>query len=278
MKVRLKLWVKIILSVILIIAALLIYGFFINNHGYKVKEIAIYDNIPSEYNGLKIVHISDINYGNTVKNKQLKKIINNINLIKPDIIVFTGDLIYKDSKTNTDELTKLLSKMDYNIGAYYITGDEDIDTTASDILNNSGFINLDDTYNLIYQSTNPILIAGISTSEIDTNINDKLKSTLEYKNNNPTYSILLMHEPNNINDINYENFNLILAGHTHGGYIKIPILGGLVLGDNYSYGKDYYIKENTNIYISNGLGNSKFKYRLFNKPSFNFYRLRKNNS
>lgn len=278
MKVRLKLWVKIILSVILIIAALLIYGFFINNHGYKVKEIAIYDNIPSEYNGLKIVHISDINYGNTVKNKQLKKIINNINLIKPDIIVFTGDLIYKDSKTNTDELTKLLSKMDYNIGAYYITGDEDIDTTASDILNNSGFINLDDTYNLIYQSTNPILIAGISTSEIDTNINDKLKSTLEYKNNNPIYSILLMHEPNNINDINYENFNLILAGHTHGGYIKIPILGGLVLGDNYSYGKDYYIKENTNIYISNGLGNSKFKYRLFNKPSFNFYRLRKNNS
>ena len=278
MKVRLKLWVKIILSVILIIAALLIYGFFINNHGYKVKEIAIYDNIPSEYNGLKIVHISDINYGNTVKNKQLKKIINNINLIKPDIIVFTGDLIYKDSKTNTDELTKLLSKMDYNIGAYYITGDEDIDTTASDILNNSGFINLDDTYNLIYQSTNPILIAGISTSEIDTNINDKLKSTLEYKNNNPTYSILLMHEPNNINDINYENFNLILAGHTHGGYIKIPILGGLVLGDNYSYGKDYYIKENTNIYISNGLGNSKFKYRFFNKPSFNFYRLRKNNS
>ena len=184
MKVRLKLWVKIILSVILIIAALLIYGFFINNHGYKVKEIAIYDNIPSEYNGLKIVHISDINYGNTVKNKQLKKIINNINLIKPDIIVFTGDLIYKDSKINTDELTKLLSKMDYNIGAYYITGDEDIDTTASDILNNSGFINLDDTYNLIYQSTNPILIAGISTSKIDTNINDKLKSTLEYKNNN----------------------------------------------------------------------------------------------
>lgn len=275
MKVRLRLWVKIVLSTVFIIGIFLLYVFFINNRGYKVKEIAIYDAIPNEYDGLKIVHISDLNYGNTVKMKQLKKIIDNINLIKPDIVVFTGDLIYKNEKINNDELTKLLSKIDYNIGSYYITGDEDIDTNASTILNNSGFINLDDTYNLIYQGPTPILIAGISTSKSDANIDDKLKSTLEYKNNNQVYSILLMHEPNNIDNINYEDFNLILAGHTHGGYIKLPVLGGLILGDNYSYGKDHYLKKNTNIYISNGLGNSKIKYRLFNKPSFNFYRLRK---
>lgn len=274
MKVRLRLWVKIVLSIILIIIILLIYGFFINNHGYKVREIALYDDIPYEYNGLKIVHISDINYGGTLKAKQLKKIIDNINLIKPDIILFTGDLIYKNSKINQNELTKLISKIEYNIGAYYITGDEDTNISNT-ILDDSGFINLNDTYNLIYQGTNPILIAGISTNKINTNINDKLKSTFEYKNQNNVYSILLTHEPNNINNFDYEKFNLILAGHTHGGYIKLPILGGLVLGDNYSFGKDHYIKKNTNIFISNGLGNSEFQYRLFNKPSFNFYRLRK---
>ena len=275
MKVKLKLWVKILLFVILIISLFLIYGFFINNRGHKVNEVAIYDNIPTEYNGLKIVHFSDINYGNTTNKKQLEKIINNINLIKPDIVLFTGDLIYKDKKIDNKELINSLSKIDYNIGAYYITGDEDINNSSNDILNKAGFINLDDTYNLIYQGNIPILISGISTNKINNKLDDKLKSTLEYKKDNQIYSILLMHEPNNIDNINVKDFNLILAGHTHGGYIKLPIIGGLILGDNYLYGKNYYKKNDTNIFISNGLGNSNIKYRLFNKPSFNFYRLRK---
>lgn len=275
MKTRLRLWVKIMLIIIFLVIFLLLYGFFVNNHGFKVNEIAIYDDIPLEYNGLKLVHISDINYGNTVHKNDLKRIVEKINLTKPDIVVFTGDLIYKDNKDNLDDMTKLLSNINYNIDAYFISGDED-NEAAEKILIDSGFTNLNDTYNLIYQSSNPILIAGISNNKNETEASLKLQNTMEYLKNNNVYSILLMHEPNNINLIDYNNFNLILAGHTLGGYIKIPTIGGLVLKkDNYSFGKDYYKKDNTNIYISNGLGNDNIKFRFFNKPSFNFYRIRK---
>ena len=275
MKKRLRLWVKILIIIILLTVITLLYGFFINSRGFKVNEIPLYEDIPDNYNGLKIVHISDIYYGNDNKT-ELKKIVNRINLIKPDIVVFTGDLLYKDTKVDSN-LNKELSRINSNIDKYYITGDNDYNNDdITNLLNNSGFINLNDTYNLIYKDKVPILLAGISTSKNKDNILKKLEPTFEYIDNNDVFSILLMHEPNKIKKFDYDKFNLILAGHTLGGVIRIPLIGGIILPkDNYLYGNTHYKKKNTNIYISNGLGNKDTNFRLFNKPSFNFYRIRK---
>ena len=276
MKKKLRLWVKIVIALVVITTLIILDGFFINSHGFKVNEIALYENISDKYNGLKIVQISDIYYGNNVNKDDLKKIVKNINLIKPDIVFFTGDLMYKDNKDSTD-VANILSKINTELGKYYITGDNDYnDDTVNDILNKSGFNSLDNKYELIYKDKEPILISGISTKKDKTNIEDKLKDTYEYLNNNSNYSILIMHEPNIIDKIDYDKFNLILAGHTKGGVVRIPLLGGIILPeDNYLYGKDYYKKKDTKIYISNGLGNDEVNFRLLNKPSFNFFRLRK---
>ena len=276
MKKKLRLWVKIVIALVVITTLIILDGFFINSHGFKVNEIALYENISDKYNGLKIVQISDIYYGNNVNKDDLKKIVKNINLIKPDIVFFTGDLMYKDNKDSTD-VANILSKINTELGKYYITGDNDYnDDMIDDILNKSGFNSLNNKYELIYKDKDPILISGISTKKDKTNIEDKLKDTYEYLNNNSNYSILIMHEPNNIDKIDYDKFNLILAGHTKGGVVRIPLLGGIILPeDNYLYGKDYYKKKDTKIYISNGLGNDEVNFRLLNKPSFNFFRLRK---
>ena len=276
MKKKLRLWVKIVIALVVITTLIILDGFFINSHGFKVNEIPLYEDISDKYNGLKIVQISDIYYGNNVNKDDLKKIVKNINLIKPDIVFFTGDLMYKDNKDSTD-VANILSKINTELGKYYITGDNDYnDDTVNDILNKSGFNSLDNKYELIYKDKDPILISGISTKKDKTNIEDKLKDTYEYLNNNSNYSILIMHEPNIIDKIEYEKFNLILAGHTKGGVVRIPLLGGIILPeDNYLYGKDYYKKKDTKIYISNGLGNDEVNFRLLNKPSFNFFRLRK---
>ena len=275
MKKKLRLWVKILIILIFLLVITLLDGFFINNRGFKVNEIPLYENITDKYNGLKIVHISDIYYGNTLDYNELNRIVKQINLIKPDIVFFTGDLLYKDTIDN--KLGKLLSKINTNLGKYYITGDNDYKKEdVYNILNNSGFVDLNNKYQLIYKDKEPILISGISTKKDKTDNYDKLKETYEYLNNNNVYSILIMHEPNNIDKIDYDNFNLILAGHTKGGVLQIPYLGGIILPDgNYLYGKNYYKKKNIKIYISNGLGNDDISFRLFNKPSFNFYRLRK---
>ena len=232
MKKKLRLWVKIVIALVVITTLIILDGFFLNSHGFKVNEIALYENISDKYNGLKIVQISDIYYGNNVNKDDLKKIVKNINLIKPDIVFFTGDLMYKDNKDSTD-VANILSKINTELGKYYITGDNDYnDDTVNDILNKSGFNSLNNKYELIYKDKDPILISGISTKKDKTNIEDKLKDTYEYLNNNSNYSILIMHEPNIIDKIEYEKFNLILAGHTKGGVsIYLPEHKILFSGD-----------------------------------------------
>ena len=74
MKKKLRLWVKIVIALVVITTLIILDGFFINSHGFKVNEIALYENISDKYNGLKIVQISDIYYGNNVNKDELKRI------------------------------------------------------------------------------------------------------------------------------------------------------------------------------------------------------------
>ena len=68
---------------------------------------------------------------------------------------------------------------------------------------------------------------------------------------------------------------MILLGHSLGGSVKIPGIENLLIDDNaYKYYNDYYKKGITNIYVSSGLGTDEYEYRLFNRPSFNLYRLK----
>ena len=270
MKVRMRLWVKITLTIITILVLLFVYGRFINTMGFKVHEYTINSNIPESFHGLKIVHISDINYMHSTSKEALKRIVKRINLINPDIIVFTGDLLNVHltyTKEDIDDITNILREMNAKIGKFAVYGEEDIEFDDYEkILNNSNFILLDNDYQVLYNKSNePIIIAGMSNDEKYINLP-----------NINTYSILLTHKPDNINEIDYSNYDLILAGHSLGGYINIPGIKNLLLPNGAKkYYKDYYRLDNTRLYISNGLGTKYVRFRILNKPSFNFYRINK---
>ena len=99
MKLKKK-W-KIIFLVILIIATLFILLRYIGNMGIKVKEYKIINNNIGNFYGLKIVHVTDLHYGMT-NEKKLKKLVKEINLTKPDIVLFTGDLVDKNTEYNKE--------------------------------------------------------------------------------------------------------------------------------------------------------------------------------
>lgn len=277
------------LMLLLFFGFITLYSRFIGTTGLKIKEYKITnEKLPSSFYGLKIVHISDLHYGRTVNTKQLDKVVKEINLLKPDVIVLTGDLLdQEESLTDQDilDLTKLLSKLNTTIGKFAIAGEDDFDSDAwSTIIKESNFVNLNDTYELIYfQDQEPILIAGLSTNLKGTkNAKDKILPINDYiasiQNNEdihiPHYKILLMHEPDYVDQITPDNFDLILAGHSHNGQIRFPFLGAIIkpVGAK-TYYDEYYQLNQTDFYISSGLGTSEFDFRLWNRPSINFYRL-----
>ena len=279
-----KKFLIVFLIIILIVSACLLYSRFIATSGLKVKEYKVVNNkIIDEYHGLKIVHLSDIHYGSTILEKQLENIVNKVNELKPDIVVLTGDLIDERLEYNQDEIINQLKKIEAKLGKYAISGNHDkpIDD-YNHIISESGFKSLDDTYELIYNNSNqPIIISGISTNYenssnmgIKTEQFDKYISNLSADDIKPIYSILLIHEPDFIDNLDLNNYDLVLSGHSHGGQVRLPLIGKIFTPyGSEKYYDEYYKINNTDLYISSGLGTSKIKFRLFNKPSFNFYRI-----
>ena len=276
---------KIVISffiLIIVLVLILFYSRYIGTSGLNIKEYkVVHSELKDDFYGLKVVHITDIHYGSTVDKKELDNLVKKVNLTKPDIVVFTGDLFSSTKDISSDDekvVTDAFSKIEASIDKYAIKGDND-SSKWDNVMNNSGFKNLNNTYDLIYtKSTDYILIAGMSSNITDkTSIDEKLKTTNEFINSSeikPNYSILLMHEPDFLDNFDYSNFNLILAGHSLNGQIRIPYIGGILKQEfSKKYSNSYYKLNKSDIYISSGIGTYNYSFRLNNRPSFNLYRL-----
>ena len=276
-----KKFIIILIIIILIVVLGLLYSRFIATRGLKVKEYKVVNNkITDSYHGLKIIHLTDIHYGSTINEKELNNIVDEVNKLKPDIVVMTGDLLDERLSYDKDIIINCLSRIEAKLGKYAVSGNHDIPLDDYNyIVKESGFTNLDNKYELIYSKSNePIVISGIGYSNEDIGIKteqfDKYISELKADDIKPIYSILLVHEPDTVDSLNLDNYDLILAGHSHGGQVRLPIIGKLYTPQgSKKYYDEYYKINNTDLYISSGLGTSWYRFRLFNKPSFNFYRI-----
>ena len=262
-------------KILLLIGVLIfMYARFIGTRFLNIKEYAIYDTVlPETFDGLKIVHLTDIHYGTIVNAKNLTNIVNQINQLKPDIVVFTGDL-YDESIVLNDkivnEIVTCLKNINSTLGKFAVAGNHDYSNDLfAQIITDSGFTYLENSSQIIYDENNtPLEIIGFD---------DAWKGNPNYNiplSNN--YKIVLVHEPDEISKILPLNVNLVLAGHSHGGQIRLPFIGALYTPNgSKNYKNDYYEFTNTKMYISYGIGTSVLKIRLFNQPSINFYRLYK---
>ncbi|MBO4245597.1 MAG: metallophosphoesterase [Bacilli bacterium] len=250
---------KLIISgiiIVLIIVATILYSHFIGTKGLIINEYQVVnEKVPESFNGLKIVHFSDMFYGTTFNEKDLNKLVKKINEYNPDIVVFTGNLV-SNNDIKSEKVIASLNKIEAKLGCFYVSGNKD-NEKSSMILNKTNFINLDNTNKLIYYKGNePINLIGYGKDVLN-----------EYD----YYTILFTHNPENSKKL---NSNLVLAGKTMGGLIRLPINKD-IFGDN-NYKTNYIKEKNKEIYISYGLGTNEFEFRLFNHPSINVYRLYNN--
>lgn len=274
-------FLNIIIFVILLVTSLFLYAKYIGIKGIRIKEYRVVNStLPSNFSGVKIVHFSDLLYKSTITDDDVTELVDKINMLKPDIVVFTGDLVNKNIKIKEKEkefLINELSNINATIGKYAIYGDYDYYLDSyEEILEKSNFTLLDNSYDEIYYKTNEsIYLVGIPSS-IKSNI--KMEEAFkEYDENNRKWTIVLIHDGNTIKLLDEGNYevDLILGGHSLNGSIVLPYYGGLFIDKySYKYYDEYYKKGITDIYISSGIGTNDYKFRFNNKPSINFYRLK----
>lgn len=259
---------KYIFIFLFLIILLFGYSRFICPNIIEVKEYKIENSLLDEnFNGFKIVHISDIHYGTNINEKKLKDIVKRINDLKPDIVIFTGDLIDKDISINENSINVIkdaLKDISTTHYKYAISGNED-NEIYYDILDDADFILLDNKEELLFNnSQTPIVIAGFTENNYD---------ILDNEDYNDLFKIALVHKPDDA--ANITNANLILSGHSLGGIINIVNPLFRFKGAT-KYYKEHYSFDERDLFISYGLGTNKLNIRFNNNPSINLYRLYKN--
>ena len=242
---------------------------YIGNIGIVVREYPVYsDDINEELNGLKIVQFSDIHYGKNSSIKDVKKLVNLINEINPDIVIFTGDLIDEEYIISNDDKESIMSEFNRitsNIGKFAIRGEEDFDD-FKDIFDNSNFTILENKIEKIYIGKSTINLIAV----------DDAYSKEELTLSDANYSIGVIHKPDLADQVidDYEP-NMIIAGHSHNGQVILPLIGPVIKKEGAKkYISSHYDIDGIPLYISGGLGNSYYPFRLLNHPSINLYRLR----
>lgn len=245
-----------------------LYSMYVGTLGIFVKEYNIVNKkLPDDFYGLKIIHITDLHYGDYVNEAFMKKLVDKINAYKPDIVLYTGDLYKKLSAPKQEDkviIIKYLLKIKSKYGNYYVKGNHDR-KGYEEIMDAGNFYNLNNKEDIIYGENNNQLLLISSNNAKD--YFDKNKSISGYK-------VLVMHKPDDIIALKDYNFDLALAGHSHNGQINVPYIKELYMPKGAKvYNKPYYKVDNTDLYISSGLGTSLLNLRLFSHPSFNLYRI-----
>ncbi len=222
--------------------------------------------------------ISDIHLDGKRSIRELEKAIKKINERKVDIIFIAGDFISYGKRYI--ERLELLSNLKSKYGVYGVLGNHDymsklwkIDKKMNNLLTKglkkNNVIILDNESTLLKIGKNKINLVGLDSYKWSLHNVEKAFSKVNKKY--PT--IGLSHNPEIVMDLGEYKADLLLCGHTHGFTIRLPLIGPIwqpknKLGRKYDMGLKVY--KGQKLYISAGLGQTKFEPRIFNRSEINF--------
>ncbi len=240
----------------------LIVGFFGALYGIpnalnpRVKKIAItLKKLPAVFDGFRIVQLTDVHVGSLLKRGHLQKIVDQVNTLKPDLIVITGDLLDGEVHRIVQELTPL-KDLSAPHGVYYVTGNHEHFYDVENWIPELRKLNLKPLRSenvRIEKNGAHFILAGV-----DDVVAGRFESAhpLDLKKafNGVTEKdcvIFLCHHPKVFVQASKMNVALQLSGHTHGGQI-IPF--GLISRLDSPFISGLYRRGEAQVYVSQGTG------------------------
>ena len=236
----------------------------------------ISDNLPEEFAGYRIAHVSDLH--NVEIGDDNERLLSMLQDAEPDMIAITGDLI--DSRNTNVEVALQFVEAAVKIApCYYVTGNhearvseyadlkEGLEEIGVVVFENEGVeLQIDDENIRLLGVDDPSFETDYLMRDAKDVIQNKLQDLTSEEN---SYTILLSHRPELFDVYVENNIDLVLSGHAHGGQFRLPIVGGLVAPNQGlfpKYDAGLYTEENTNMIVSRGIGNSILPFRINNRP------------
>ena len=213
------------------------------------------------------------------------ELIDAIDAEQPDAVLFAGDNF--DDRKAPDNTTQLMRELAEKYACFYVSGNHDTEDEYKEIAESLGVTVLEGTS----AEFMGIRIAGIDDPDVERYVNmgkitsraapyaaqlEMLRKTLKSE----TFTILLSHRPERMDELLPLNPDLVLSGHAHGGQWRIPyILGNGLIAPNQGFFPKYtngaYFFGDTILYVSRGLARESTSIpRVFNRPELTIITLR----
>ncbi|MGL4523571.1 MAG: metallophosphoesterase [Bacilli bacterium] len=263
---------------IILILGVYVYAWKVESKLLLSRTFNYYYSEEKETPHLNVVQFTDTHIGEFFSVSQFEKVVEKINKQNPDIVVFTGDLfdIGYINEEIRDQVEKLLLKINAPLGKFAIYGNRDwgggMVRHYADIMQNGGFKVLQNEGVTVTLNGKSLMIYGADDAMLGRYDGDLLQKTI--KNNENV--LALVHEPDVVATMQQTEKTLFLSGHSHGGQVRLPFIGGLGKTSlAVTYDKDWYEigNEKPNLYVSSGIGNTKFSYRFMNIPEIVVHKL-----
>ncbi|ASO04667.1 metallophosphoesterase [Arenibacter algicola] len=273
----------------------IVYAVFRAVYRFKVHQVVVKsDLLPRNFNGLRIVQISDLHLGSfNYRYHILHRAINTINSLKPDFIFFTGDLVnnYAWELNGWEDVLKSLTAQQ---GKYSVLGNHDYGDYSkweSEEERNSNFADIKDFhaqigFKLLLNEAECIENKGdkIAIVGVENWGNPPFKQYGDLQQSlqgveDVGFKILLSHDPSHWSEevVNKTNIALTLSGHTHGMQAGINIKNKewSPIKYKYKHWAGLYRLGHQFLYVSRGLGWMGFPGRLGMRPEITFVELEK---
>lgn len=257
---------------------------------FEVKEVAYHSkDIPKGFDGYRIVQISDIHIGSWQgKPEAIKKLVDKVNAQKPDLIVFTGDLVNQRSR-ELDDFQEILSQLHAKNGVYSILGNHDYgsyyrwESRKAEIANIDNLIQqqkamkwklLNNENDILHHNGDSIALIGVE-NDGEPPFSQFADLPRAMKGTEGMFQILLSHNPTHWRRevLPDTNIPLMLAGHTHAmqGILFGQSLASLI----YPEWMGMYYEGNRALYVNIGIGYVGLPFRFGAWPEITVLTLHK---
>ncbi len=235
-----------------------------NPKDFKMKYLKVdIPRLAPVFRNYRIVHISDIHYGQWISAERLEGVVELINKSSPDIVAITGDFVSYLFDNSIEEMTEHLKKLTPRDAVLAVLGNHDHWAGAErvrGILKKSNIHDLTNDFHIIEKKGANLIFAGLDSVMMKKAL---LNLVLE-KMPPDDPAILLVHEPDFAVETALTNrFSLQLSGHSHGGQFSIPGFGTPFRGClSMKYPQGLYKVGNMALFTNTGLGTNNYWLRI----------------